>query len=69
MKEYAKNQGFEQAILYRDLSEVYRKTLADKYQDKPSRIRLFELKGNKLVMKFIENYFINQLLMDRFRLT
>lgn len=69
MKEYAKSQGFEQAILYRDLLEIYRKILADKYQDKPSCICLFELKGNKLVMKFIENYFVNQHLMDRFRLS
>jgi hypothetical protein len=69
IRECVKNQEFEQAALYRDLSIVYKKTLADKYQNKPSHICLFDLKGNKLVMKFIENYFINQHLMDRFRLS
>ena len=69
MKECAKNQEFEQAALYRDLGKVYKKTLAEKYKNKPSQIFLFDLKGNKLVMKFIENYFVNQHLMDRFRLS
>jgi len=64
MKECAKNQEFEQAAIYRDLVKVYKKTLADKYQNKPSHISLFDLKGNKLVMKFIENYFVNKHLMD-----
>lgn len=69
IKECVKNQEFEQAALYRDLGMVYKKTLTDKYQNKPSKIYLFDLKGNKLVMKFIENYFVNQHLMDRFRLS
>ena len=69
IKECVKNQEFEQAALYRDLGMVYKKTLADKYQNKANKICLFDLKGNKLVMKFIENYFVNQHLMDRFRLS
>ena len=69
IRECVKNQEFEQAALYRDLGNVHKKNLADKYQNKPSHIFLFDLKGNKLVMKFIENYFINQHLMDRFRLS
>ena len=69
IRECVKNQEFEQAALYRDLGKVYKKTLADKYQNKPTHICLFDLKGNKLVMKFIENYFVNQHLMDRFRLS
>jgi hypothetical protein len=69
MKECAKNQEFEQAALYRDLAKVYRKALADKLNNVPAHICLFDLKGNKLVMKFIENYFVNQHLMDRFRLS
>ena len=69
IKECVKNQEFEQAALYRDLGKVYKKTLADKYQNKPSKLYLFELKGNKLLMKFIANFFVNQHLMDRLRLS
>ena len=69
IKECVKTQNFEQAALYRDLAKIYRKSLADKLKNAPAPICLFDLKGNKLVMKFIENYFINQHLMDRFRLS
>jgi len=69
IKECVKTQNFEQAALYRDLAKVYRKALADKLKNAPVHICLFDLKGNKLVMKFIENYFVNQHLMDRFRLS
>ena len=69
IKECVKNQEFEQAALYRDLGKVYKKSLAEQYKNKPSEICVFDLKGNKLVMKFIENYFVNQHLMDRFRLS
>jgi hypothetical protein len=69
IKECVKTQNFEQAALYRDLAKVYRKALADKLKNAPANICLFDLKGNKLVMKFVENYFVNQHLMDRFRLS
>ena len=69
IKECVNNQEFEQAALYRDLGKVYKKSLAEQYKNKPSEICVFDLKGNKLVMKFIENYFVNQHLMDRFRLS
>ena len=69
IKECVKTQNFEQAALYRDLAKVYRKALADKLKNAPANICLFDLKGHKLVMKFIENYFVNQHLMDRFRLS
>ena len=69
IKECVNNQEFEQAALYRDLGKVYKKSLAEQYKNKPSELCVFDLKGNKLVMKFIENYFVNQYLMDRFRLS
>jgi hypothetical protein len=69
IKECVKTQNFEQAALYRDLAKVYRKALADKLNNSPAHICLFDLKGHKLVMKFVENYFVNQHLMDRFRLS
>jgi hypothetical protein len=69
IKECVKTQNFEQAALYRDLAKVYRKALADKIKNAPANICLFDLKGHKLVMKFVENYFVNQHLMDRFRLS
>jgi hypothetical protein len=69
IKECVKTQNFEQAALYRDLGKVYRKVLADKLKNAPANICLFDLKGHKLVMKFVENYFVNQHLMDRFRLS
>jgi len=69
IKECVKTQNFEQAALYRDLAKVYRKALADKLKNAPAHICLFDLKGHKLIIKFIENYFVNQHLMDRFRLS
>ena len=69
IKECVKNQEFEQAALYRDLGKVYKKSLVEQYKNKPREICVFDLKGNKLVMKFIENYFVNQHLMERFRLS
>ena len=69
IKECVKTQNFEQAALYRDLAIVYRKALADQVKNAPANIYLFDLKGHKLIMRFIENYFVNQHLMDRFRLS
>lgn len=68
MKECAKNQEFEQAANYRDMTKSYKNILNQVSGTRPSLLVYFEFKQGKLGMKFIENFFVTQYVKDRFRI-
>lgn len=66
--ESARNQEFEQAALYRDLGKEYRKRLCQLHENIPIRLYFFEAAGQRLKMKFIDNYFVSENVKERLRI-
>ena len=67
IKEAVLKQRFEQASLYRDLKVITKQQLKDIYKEQPVVIKFFKIENETLVLKHIENYFINQYIKERLR--
>ena len=67
IKEAVLKQRFEQASLYRDLKMITKQHLKDIYNEQPIVIKFFKIENETLVLKHIENYFINQYIKERLR--
>ena len=67
IKEAAIKQKFEQASLFRDLKAIAKQHLKTIYEEQTSFIKFFKIENEILVLKHIENYFINQHIKERLR--
>ena len=67
IKEAALKQRFEQAALFRDLTIVARQQLKTFYEERNFITKFFKIENETLVLKHIENYFINQYIKERLR--
>jgi len=67
IKEAVLKQRFEQASLYRDLKMITKQHLKDIYNEQPIVIKFFKIENETLVLKHIENYFINQYIKEKLR--
>jgi hypothetical protein len=67
IKEAALKQKFEQASLFRDLKVITKQHLKTIYEEQTSFINFFKIENESLVLKHIENYFINQHIKERLR--
>lgn len=67
IKEAALKQKFEQASLFRDLKVIAKQHLKTIYEEQTSFIQFFKIENESLVLKHIENYFINQHIKERIR--
>jgi hypothetical protein len=66
-KEAAKDQKYEKAALYRDLGKLCVNSLKGLYENSELVIPFFMVQEATLVLKHIENYFINQYIKERLR--
>ncbi len=67
IKEAVLKQRFEQASLYRDLKVITKQHLKDIYEEHSFIIKFFKIENETIVLKHIENYFINQYIKERIR--
>ena len=67
IKEAALKQKFEQASLFRDLKVIAKQHLKTIYEEQTNFIQFFKIENESLVLKHIENYFINQHIKERLR--
>ena len=67
IKEAVLKQKFEQASLYRDLKVITKHHLKDIYEEQSFIVKFFKIENETLVLKHIENYFINQYIKERIR--
>ncbi len=67
IKEAVIKQKFEQASLYRDLKAVAKQHLKTIYEEQSFFVKFFKVENETLVLKHIENYFINQYIKERLR--
>jgi hypothetical protein len=67
IKEAVLKQRFEQASLYRDLKVITKQHLKDIYDEYSFIVKFFKIENETLVLKHIENYFINQYIKERIR--
>ncbi len=67
IKEAVLKQRFEQASLYRDLKVITKQHLKGIYEEKSFFVKFFKIESETLVLKHIENYFINQYIKERTR--
>jgi hypothetical protein len=67
MREAAHRQKFDLAILYQDLTKLAKQELENIHTETLPTIRFFKIENEGLVLKHIENYFINQDIKERLR--
>ncbi len=67
IKQAAMHQRFEQASLYRDLKIVAKQQLKALYEEQSCFVKFYKIENEGLVLKHIENYFINQDIKERLR--
>ena len=67
IKEAVLKQRFEQASLYRDLKVITKQHLKDIYEENSFIVKFFKIENETLVLKHIENNFINRHIKERIR--
>ncbi len=67
IKEAVLKQKFEQASLYRDLKVITKQHLNVIYEEQSFVVKFFKIENESLVLKHIENFFINQYIKERLR--
>lgn len=67
IKEAVLKQRFEQASLYRDLKVISKQDLKDIYEEHSFIVKFFKIENETLVLKHIENNFINRHIKERIR--
>ncbi len=67
IKEAVLKQRFEQASLYRDLKVISKQDLKDIFEEHSFIVKFFKIENETLVLKHIENYFINRHIKERIR--
>jgi hypothetical protein len=67
-REAGAKQQFEKAALYRDFAKDYKAALTEDGNNSDMMINFFTVEGNQLILKCLDNYFVQQTIRERLRL-